>query len=321
MTKKVMPQAPQFGNPTEIASALLSDPAQCLSVKLRDGAEIVVRRHGNSHGPRVVMSHGNGLAIDLYYPFWRHFLEHYDVVVYDFRNHGWNSTGDSRHHHFAAFVFDNECVLDAIAEHWGEKPALGVFHSLSAITAMYQAVRVGPRWAALVLFDPPVTPPPGHRLEGAFLNGQEYISERAARRQERYPDYADFEAVLRRASVFDGLSDECFALYAASTLRRSADGNAVELRCPREFEADIYVSNLDSTIALSMGSFPSPLKVIGGDPNRAGVTPPSLVCEALFPTWGIEFEYVADTGHFLQLEQPALCAQRTQAFFERQGFA
>ena len=31
---------------------------------------ITLRRHGNPDGPRLVLSHGNGLAIDLYYPFW-----------------------------------------------------------------------------------------------------------------------------------------------------------------------------------------------------------------------------------------------------------
>ena len=51
---------------------------------------ITLRRHGNPDGPRLVMSHGNGLAIDLYYPFWSLLMDEYDIFMYDLRNHGWN---------------------------------------------------------------------------------------------------------------------------------------------------------------------------------------------------------------------------------------
>ena len=35
-----------------------------------DGGVVTLRRHGNPNGPRLVLSHGNGLAVGLYYPFW-----------------------------------------------------------------------------------------------------------------------------------------------------------------------------------------------------------------------------------------------------------
>ncbi|MGC1190746.1 MAG: hypothetical protein WA861_09155, partial [Candidatus Binatus sp.] len=59
-------------------------------VKMHDGATIHVRQHGIPGAPRLVLSHGNGLAIDGYFPFWGPLRERYEVIVFDFRNHGHN---------------------------------------------------------------------------------------------------------------------------------------------------------------------------------------------------------------------------------------
>ena len=48
----------------------IPEPLSVHEVNMEDGAVIFLRRHGNPAGPRLVLSHGNGLAIDLYYPFW-----------------------------------------------------------------------------------------------------------------------------------------------------------------------------------------------------------------------------------------------------------
>ena len=46
------------------------EPTAVHDVRVDDETVITLRRHGNPEGPRLVLSHGNGLAIDLYYPFW-----------------------------------------------------------------------------------------------------------------------------------------------------------------------------------------------------------------------------------------------------------
>ena len=62
-----------------------------------DGAPITPRRHGNPDGPRLVLSHANGLSADSYYPFWSLLSDRFDLVLYDFRNHGWNPGRGSPH--------------------------------------------------------------------------------------------------------------------------------------------------------------------------------------------------------------------------------
>ncbi|MCY4629986.1 MAG: hypothetical protein OXE75_03735, partial [bacterium] len=48
----------------------IPEPLETIDARMADGTVITLRRHGNPDGRRLVLSHGNGLAIDLYYPFW-----------------------------------------------------------------------------------------------------------------------------------------------------------------------------------------------------------------------------------------------------------
>ncbi|MBV8053733.1 MAG: hypothetical protein JO071_00665, partial [Deltaproteobacteria bacterium] len=45
-------------------------PLRIIELAMDDGAIIRIRQHGNPAGPRLALSHGNGLAIDGYLPFW-----------------------------------------------------------------------------------------------------------------------------------------------------------------------------------------------------------------------------------------------------------
>src|SRR5262249_23640407 len=73
-------------------------PNMTFNVALDDGAQIRMRRHGNPDGVRLLMTHGNGLAADAYFPYWQHLLPKFDLLVCDFRNHGQNVPVVPSHH-------------------------------------------------------------------------------------------------------------------------------------------------------------------------------------------------------------------------------
>ena len=58
----------------------LPEPLATADVRTDDGTVIVLRRHGDPGGPRLVVSHGNGLATDVYYPFWSLLAQRFDLV-------------------------------------------------------------------------------------------------------------------------------------------------------------------------------------------------------------------------------------------------
>ena len=142
----------------------LPAPSTVLDLSMDDGAPIRVVRHGNPHGPRVVLSHGNGFASDSYFPFWRHMLERFDLALFDFRNCGRNPFHAAAPHDYPRFADDSTTVHRAIADAWGKKTTIGAFHSMSAIAALLAVADGVWHWDALVLFDPPVVPPEGNPL-------------------------------------------------------------------------------------------------------------------------------------------------------------
>ena len=102
----------------------------------------------------MVVSHGSGLAVDLYYPFWSLLADDFDLMVYDLRNHGWNSVGDQRDHNIPTLIHDHDIILESIDRAYGSKPTVGIYHSLASLITLLSFSKL---YSALVLFDPPLT--------------------------------------------------------------------------------------------------------------------------------------------------------------------
>ena len=169
------------------AGFVLPEHVATLNVVMDDGAPIRVVRHGNPSGPRVVLSHGNGFASDSYFPFWRHMLERFDLTLYDVRNCGRNPFHAGEAHDYPRFVRDIAQVHGAIAEEWGEKTTIGVFHSMTAIAALLAIIDGFWHWDALVLFDPPVVPPEGNPRRGPLVSEGETLRDAALGPPEPVP--------------------------------------------------------------------------------------------------------------------------------------
>src|SRR5207248_2807481 len=106
----------------------IPEPRQSFSATMHDGAVILVRRFGNPDGPRLVLSHGNGLAIDGYFEFWRMLVDRYDLVLFDMRNHGRNPLHPIDGHNWTNFVSDIERLFNEINRQFGAMRSAGVFH-------------------------------------------------------------------------------------------------------------------------------------------------------------------------------------------------
>ena len=60
------------------------------------------------------------------------------------------------------------------------------------------------------------------------------------------------------------------------------------------------------------------MKVIGGDPTLRFSFMPSAELEGIL---GFEYDFVPDTTHFLQLEDPEECVTTMVGFLEQKGLA
>ena len=99
----------------------LPEPLATCEVQVDADTVTTVRQHGNPDGPRLVLSHGNGLAIDLYYPFWSLLTDEFDIIVYDLRNHGWNALTALERHNLPTMINDHDAIVRAIDENFGRE--------------------------------------------------------------------------------------------------------------------------------------------------------------------------------------------------------
>ena len=278
-------------------------PHTVLDLIMSDGAVIRVRRHGNTEGIRLILSHGNGFAIDAYYPFWRLLLSDFDVIVYDQRNHGWNPTHDRSGHTVARMAEDMETIISAVTVNFGERPTVVVFHSLSTLVSLVHHIKYGPRWDALLLFDPPLTPPPGHRLHELARDFEIAMRNWALQRAKRFTSPDELASYFKRTRRAGRWLVGAAELMAHAITRPAADGTC-ELICPPEFESQIFAES-SGTITWSPDELSAKhLFVVSSDYTAPDADPPGKVCEALALEFGISVVPVPDTGHLLQIERP-----------------
>ncbi len=296
-------------------------PNLTFDVALDDGARIRMRRQGNPDGVRLLVTHGNGFAIDAYFPYWQHLLAKFDLLVFDFRNHGQNVPVVPPHHTYEQLSRDLERVLQDAKSRLGEKPTAGLFHSMSARTAMKHAIETGWRWDALVLFDPPNVPPPGHPLYPAMEIFENKLAEWARNRRRRFASIDELTDEYLQSRATRNWVPGAHELMARSVLRNSPDGDGYELVCAPENEATIYAQALTFNLWPRASEFGGPVKLIGCDPNLKAGPATGPANQALGIEGGYDYSFVEATGHLLQIEKPQQCVRLTLEFLAQCGLA
>ncbi len=299
----------------------IPDPLSTCEVNLDETTVTTLRRYGNPEGRRLILSHGNGLAIDLYYPFWSLLADDFELIVYDLRNHGRNVLSSIEQHNVAIFISDLYRTLDGIDEAYGPKPRIGVYHSLSALIALLSLSPImagasatrGPNFSTLVLFDPPL-----YRASASaqFDELAELLARRTRRRSNRFPTLESFAELVRYSASFARVVPGVHRLMASTTLRRSACGEHYELRCPPEYEARIvdYVRGYAGMVDFE--NLPCHIKVISADPTLPFAYLPTL---DLMRTEVVDYDFLPEATHYLQLEKPAECAAAVREYLDPPG--
>jgi pimeloyl-ACP methyl ester carboxylesterase len=299
----------------------LPAPTAILDVALDDGAVIRMRRHGNPDGVRLLLSHGNGFAADAYFPYWQHLLPQFDLLVFDFRNHGQNTPAVPSHHTYEQLTRDLETVLQAVKAELGERPTAGIFHSMSGRAAMKHALEIGWRWDALILFDPPNMPPPGHPTYDAMAAFEKKLTAWARARRRRFASIDELTEEYRQSRATARWIVGAHDLMARSVLRQSPDGDGYALVCDPENEATIYAQAMTLNLWPDADAFDGPVKLIGCDPQVKGAGPTAAANAALGREGGYDYSFVAHTGHLLQIERPLDCVKVTMDFLGDCGLA
>lgn len=291
-----------------------------IAVPSAAGAVLRLRRHGNARAAtRLVVSHGNGFAIDGYVGFWSRFLAGFEVVAFDMRSHGRNPRAEPANHDYAHMVQDIDTVGQAIRAGFGDKPTAALLHSMSAQSALLQTLAGPVHFAALLLFDPPNVPAPGHPVRDAMVAYEHKLADWAARRPARFADPAELAADFAATRSGRRWAPGAALAMGRAVLRRSDDG--WELVCPREREASMYLQGIDLGLWPHRRDVPVPVMLIGADPDCPYPAATGLSNRALAREGGFDHRAIPGTSHLLQLEEPAACAEAALSWLARLGLA
>ena len=285
-------------------------PHDVRTARMDDGTNIVIRRHGNPGGPRLVLCHGNGLAADLYYPFWSLLTGECDLFVYDLRNHGWNEVTAIGNHNVPSLVRDHDLIMEAIDRYFGDKPKVGAFHSVSALISLLSPTR-GSAFAGRILYDAPLCRPGQTSVQMEAATARNAASAR--RRKERFATREEFSHRLQSVPAFSRVVPGVLDLMARTTLRKGPGHHHYELRCPREYEARLAEYGEVYSGMVDLGKLASPTKVLGADPSIPFSYLPSLDLSDMVT---VDYDFIPDSTHLLQLEQPEACAEAVRGFLE-----
>jgi len=292
-------------------------PAQRFEIAMEDGPKVRLRRYGNPNGTRLLVSHGNGFAVDAYLPFWQQFLADYDVVIFDFRNHGQSDRSSVERHVYAQLARDLDRVADSVEAELGRRTTVAVMHSFSSRTATKHALEIGWRWAGLVLYDPPSVPPPSHPVYAAMETFENRLVEYAGRRRRTFNSVEELAQELRDSRATSRWIDGMHDLMARSVLRRDEDASTWSLVCTPEVETAIYAEALQLNLWPQASDFSGPVKLVGCDPDMKGAPATGIANRALGTENGYDYEAVPNTGHLQQIERPDACAAILRTFLEK----
>jgi pimeloyl-ACP methyl ester carboxylesterase len=301
-------------------AASLPQPLAEIAVASADGAVLVMRRHGDPNAAtRLFLSHGNGFAIDGYVDFWGRFLRDFDIVAFDMRNHGHNPVAEPGNHDYAHMIRDIDAVGRAARAEFGHKHSAGLFHSMSAQAALLQTIAGPVHFDALIAFDPPNVPAPGHPVYDAMVAYEHKLATWANTRRASFADPAELAADFAATRSGRRWASGVAVAMARAVLRQGDKG--WELVCPREREASIYLQGIDLGLWPHRRDVPIPLALIGADPDRPYPSATALSNRALAREGGFPYCAIPATSHLLQLEEPAACAEAALAALGRLGLA
>ena len=171
---------------------------------------------------------------------------------------------------------------------------------------------VGKHWPQ----DPPPLRKPGATHE-EFDDASIKAAEIARKRSARFKSREAFADLMAFSPNFRHVAPGVLPLLAQTTLRESPSGDGYELVCPPEHEAQIVEYGRFFAVFVDFATIACPIKVLGADPTLPFAYLPTL---DLGDIREVDYDFLPDATHFLQLEQPEACAAALRQFLAERGF-
>jgi pimeloyl-ACP methyl ester carboxylesterase len=228
-------------------------------------------------GPPLVLLHGIGSSAQSWLPVQPALAARFRIIAPDQRGHGDSDKPESGYR-----ISDFARDLDALLDHYHLERPLILGHSLGALVALSWAASQPARANALLLEDPPLTPPaPDNSLFDDWIAlASSPVDIVAAHYRNEHPDWTE-EECRRRAEVLTSTALSVFTeLRAERTAQRARD------------------------VGPALMAITSPVLVLRGEVDRGSMLAPEDAVRFQEIVPNAHVRQIAGAGHGLHREQP-----------------
>jgi pimeloyl-ACP methyl ester carboxylesterase len=291
-------------DPNRTADSLAFDMAAPANevIQSSDGVRVVLHDLGGPSGPAPILlfSHATGFHGRVWEPLAPFLSSQFRCVSLDLRGHGMSELPPGVGLAWSGMADDVVAALSSDLVSAG--PLHGIGHSMGGAALVLAAVRRRDAFRSLWLYEPVIVPPDILLLP----NGDNPLSEAAARRRDRFDSLDDAYANYRSKPPLDQLHPDALKAYVDGGFALDPDGS-VTLRCRPSVEAEVFRQAAASGAWAAATSIEAPVAVVAGrsDGGGPGAFAPS-VARALPRGALIEWP---DLGHFGPLQDPAAMAE------------
>jgi len=263
--------------------------------------------------PVLHFLHGNGFCGGVYETFLDRLTADYALFLCDAHGHGDSETGPT-FPGWNALAKQISSVARSRFEPRGDRPVIGMGHSLGGILTLLMAAEDPTLFDRLILLDPVLFSP--MMLLGnatAHAMGFKHVNPMAKRARERVSQWGSRDEVcdaLRNRGIFKGWPEEALASYARHAVQENPDGEGVVLKCPPWFEAEIF----DSTprgLWKAVARIQCPTLILFGDATYPFLQRSARRASQLNPL--IQAASMSG-GHCFMLEHPVVAEKHVREF-------
>lgn len=291
----------------------VSEADAVFDVGTDDGASLpVYRLNGPERAGSLLFGHANGMAAGSYGPWLKLLARGVSVFAFDARGHGgshWPEGPLEDVFSVDRMAGDLAIVARAVQSQIGGGPLAYAGHSLGGASALRLAAKGGAGlFRALVIFEPPVCPPPGARSYAEAIEKQTRLVTGTLKRRVHWPSIEAFRERLEGRGLYRRFDPAMLAAHCRATLRPAPVG--YDLCCPPAVESWIYKSHAEADTWSLLPRIGAPVDLIGGDPDvpdNDWVSSALAEMAAVIPN--VRFTRVPGAGHQLIAEKPELCAE------------
>ena len=145
----------------------------------------------------------------------------------------------------------------------------------------------------------------------------EQMETLARKRGSQFRSKEAFVELLGFSPNFRKVAPGVLELMADTTLRKTPEGDAYELICPKEYEAQMIEYARIFAVLVDFATIACPVKAYGADPTLPYAYLPTL---DLGDIRNVHYDFLPDASHFLQLEYPDVCAATLREFLADVGY-